>query len=222
MSTVTNAPGNGNESHDDLAGLPPIGAAEDGMTESGTAEDGGARGRTKRRPEPTESMLRRRRTSILVDGDPRLSRQIAASIEKSASVRLISGPQEVLVMNKVRESAQNSLFYLGEALLTECKVSLDSSVACAPEAGAALRSDTALGIGLILGENRERAYQLAVIDAAFNLEQPLPGHEQWLLMLAEEEARLAALAERGREKLDATRVEFSSMLTEEDRQGGAQ
>ena len=187
----------------------------------------GATERVKR----MSGMSRSRRTRILVDGDPSLSRRICGEIEELCSVRIVSGPHEVLVMNKVRESAKNTLFYLGEALITECKVSIRAG-----QQAEALDIDTradfpnlskpdepeAFGIGLIMGENRDRAYELAVIDAAFCLAEPLLGREGWLALLEREEARLAAERERGRGELEATRVEFASMFAQEGAGRGAQ
>lgn len=215
-------------------------------------------------------MTRQRRTRILVDAHPELAKRICSEVEALCELQLISGPRQVLVMNKLRESAQNSLFYLGEALLTECKVGIYVE-ACANvsgpgapavtaaataakagvaaeavaeaepgiEAGAAAQgavdaADTqaapatqpAVGIGLILGADRDRAFELAVIDAVFSLAQPLPeplatSYNQWLSLLEAEEQRLAALRQQQRDKLEATRVEFDSMLTEDDIKDGA-
>ncbi len=155
-------------------------------------------------------LSRNRRTHILVDGDPSLSQLLCAQIEEFFIVDLLHAPHEVLVMNRVRENARGSLFNLGEALLTECKVQIQH------KAG----SETAQGIGLVLGENRDLAYELAVIDAAFNLLEPLPQHELWIALLKEEEEHLEARRIQERRILDTTHVEFSSMLTEEDNKEG--
>ena len=199
----------------------------------------------------THDMTRKRRTRILIEGDPVLARYICANIEARTKISITSEPREVLVMNKVRETAKNSLFYLGEALLTECKVSIavegfrsgsgnslrgfslqaDATTAATTTAAAtaattattiaattavATTATTAQGIGLVMSERHELAYQLAVIDAAFSLPNKLPEHEQWCLMLIEEEDKLLKRAQQGRELLDKTRVEFQSMLTEDD------
>jgi alpha-D-ribose 1-methylphosphonate 5-triphosphate synthase subunit PhnG len=143
-------------------------------------------------------MNRERRTRILIDGDPALSHELCGQIEEDHPVRLVSAPREVLVMNKVRESAQSSLFYLGEALLTECRVMLRE----------------VMGIGLILGSHHRRAFELAVIDAAFSQPTPLPKQSQWVALLKQEEERIAAREVQLRKRLDATRVDFADMSTE--------
>jgi alpha-D-ribose 1-methylphosphonate 5-triphosphate synthase subunit PhnG len=138
------------------------------------------------------------RTRILVDGDPALSRDLCAEIESTYPVRVVSAPREVLVMNKVREGACGTLFYLGEALVTECR--------------AALLEVT--GIGLLLGSRPRRAFELAVIDAAFSRDVPLPEQERWTALLEREEKRLAEQAALVQRRLDATRVDFNSMAEE--------
>jgi alpha-D-ribose 1-methylphosphonate 5-triphosphate synthase subunit PhnG len=187
-------------------------------------------------------MVRARRTRVLVESDPVLARELCLAIEalcvlantageaaaekdaantkKSAAtktatekdaasseseyvLRVLSEPREVLVMNCVRESAGGSLFYLGEALLSECRVAIGSTV----------------GIGMALGATRERAYQLAVIDAAFNLPRPLSGQVRWQQRLLDAERALARVEAQRCRELQATKVEFLSMLTEEDRKG---
>jgi alpha-D-ribose 1-methylphosphonate 5-triphosphate synthase subunit PhnG len=145
-------------------------------------------------------MGRERRTRILVDGDPALSRSICEQIEERHTVRLISAPREVLVMNKVRESAGGSLFYLGEALLTECRVALGEVT----------------GFGLLLGSHHRRAFELAVIDAAFGQPEPLPEQAGWVSLLIQEEGRMAAREAQLHQRLDATRVEFAEMSAEEE------
>jgi alpha-D-ribose 1-methylphosphonate 5-triphosphate synthase subunit PhnG len=145
-------------------------------------------------------MERLRRTRILVDGDPGLSTELCARIRQRYSIVSLVEPREMLVVIRVRESARGSLFYLGEALATECRVLLDEVP----------------GIGLLLGSQRQRAFELAVIDAAMSAPVPLPEELDWVVLLQAEEARLAGALHIGQERIERTRVEFSSMLTQED------
>ena len=167
----------------------------------------------------TLTMSRTRRTRILIDGDPALAQHICAQIERHYVVDLISGPQEVLVMNLVRETARQTLFNLGEALLVECRVEIRAK-ACGREADPGA-STTAQGIGLLLGRDRCRAYELAVIDAAFALPEAAPEQEQWIRLLEQEEGFLEELRRKGQEILEMTHVEFNSMLTADDSKEGA-
>jgi alpha-D-ribose 1-methylphosphonate 5-triphosphate synthase subunit PhnG len=145
-------------------------------------------------------MSRERRTRILVDGDPALSRELCEQIERDHTVHVVGAPREVLVMNRVRESAQGSLFYLGEALLTECRVTLRETT----------------GIGLLLGSHHRRAFELAVIDAAFSQPAPLPQQARWTALLEREGGRIAAREAHLLQRLDATRVDFAEMSVEEE------
>ena len=161
------------------------------------------------------------RTRILVDGNPDLASQVSALFEKFCDVRLVSEPREVLVMNKVREPAKNSLFYLGEALLTECK----AEITVKKEADSVGAAQSSLGIGMILGSQHTRARDLAIIDAAFCLSEPLPAQlleafKQAISLLENEAMRLEEQSKKQCDKLEATRVEFASMFTEFDIEEG--
>ena len=99
-------------------------------------------------------MKRYERTRALVEGDPALARAIVCEVERDGSqgaVAVLDEPREELVMVQARETAQGSLFFLGEALMTSCRV----------------RVGDAVGLGLVLGSDRCRAYELAVVDAVF-------------------------------------------------------
>ena len=101
-------------------------------------------------------------------------------------------------MVKVRETAQCSLFYLGEALMTSCRVRLGDAV----------------GLGLVLGSDRCRAYELAVADAAFSGSGGRERLARWDIRLREE---LACIDKREAEEarlVAATKVDFSTMKVE--------
>ena len=91
-------------------------------------------------------MNRRRRTAILIDGSPSFAKDLAGEIERNYAIQVLSEPQHALTMIKLRETAKNSLFYLGEVLVTETKVQINNQ----------------LGIGIVVGNEEELSYQLAV------------------------------------------------------------
>lgn len=99
-------------------------------------------------------MERKVRTRILVEGDRTVLDQLAREIEQMHDVALVKEPTEELVMLRVRESAQRSQFYLGEALMTSCVV----------------RIGDAYGYGMVMGEDHDKAFDLAVVDAAYTLD----------------------------------------------------
>ena len=96
-------------------------------------------------------------------------------------------------MMKMRETSKNSLFYIGELLVTEAKVQIEGRI----------------GIGIIAGDDPEAAFDLAIIDAAFNA--GLEESSRWEQLLAAEESRIAGRQALEAERIDRTRVSFESM-----------
>ncbi|MDO4443158.1 MAG: phosphonate C-P lyase system protein PhnG [Slackia sp.] len=143
-------------------------------------------------------MRRRERTRILVKGDRGLAHRIAAEVEAAAHVDVIDAPREELVMVKVRESARRSLFYLGEALMTTCRVEV---------AGAT-------GKGMVLGSDRDRAYELAVIDAAYAAPAGSFATQAFDELLCDEARRIDEAAAERRAVIATTKVDFSTMEEE--------
>ena len=141
-------------------------------------------------------MKRYERTRALVEGDPALARAIVCEVERDGAqgaVAVLDEPREELVMVQARETAQGSLFFLGEALMTSCRV----------------RVGDAVGLGLVLGSDRCRAYELAVVDAVFSG----AAGDAWASLRAEL-ARVEARDQREARRTAATKVDFSTMKVE--------
>ncbi|MDD9266744.1 phosphonate C-P lyase system protein PhnG [Paenibacillus sp. MAHUQ-63] len=138
-------------------------------------------------------MSRKVRTEILVDGSLNLAAALAGEIKSSYPVALIEEPNHGLVMVRVRETAKMSLFYLGEVLVTECKV----------------RVEGALGIGIVKGDEPEKAYDLAVIDAAYAA--GLVETAAWFGRLQAEGQRIAADRHARHMQVLQTKVDFETM-----------
>jgi len=138
-------------------------------------------------------IARNRRTKILIDGSPDVAQKISQDICARYSIIELEAPNEGLVMVRMRETAQNTLFNLGEVLVTESKAMIND----------------AIGIGIVEGHRPELARELAVIDAAWTA--GLPECEKWEELLATEEKAIVSrrLAE-SRSILD-TRVRFETM-----------
>ena len=66
-------------------------------------------------------ITRLRRTRILVDGDERLAESFANEIARKHRVTVLEDANEGLAMIRMRESARNSRYNLGEVLVTEAK-----------------------------------------------------------------------------------------------------
>ena len=75
-------------------------------------------------------------------------------------------------MLKARDSISMQPFYLGEGLVTECSVSIQGK----------------FGFGAIMGEDPERSYQIAVVDAGFYDRLPLV--DSWIPELEREERNI--------------------------------
>ncbi len=138
-------------------------------------------------------MKRKRRMRILIEGSQELPKKLAHQIEQNYSLEMIMKPQGALTMIKMRETAKKTLFYLGEVLVTECKVKVGNQV----------------GIGIVIGMKEDLAYQLAVIDAAFKAE--LSEINEWIPLLEEEEKRMIAAKRLDAAIIQKTKVNFETM-----------
>jgi alpha-D-ribose 1-methylphosphonate 5-triphosphate synthase subunit PhnG len=136
---------------------------------------------------------RYRRTRILVLGKNGLASRLGSMIREKYPVREIEPANEGLVMIKMRETARNSLFYMGEVLVTEAKVRIGERV----------------GIGIVRGHKPELAEDLAVIDAAWAV--PLPECAGWESLLLEEEKQIEGNRARDEAGVLETRVSFETM-----------
>ena len=147
------------------------------------------------------SLRRYERTRALVDGGPSLAHEIVREVKDelgAEALKVLDEPREELVMVQARETAQGSLFFLGEALMTSCRV----------------RVGDAVGLGLVLGSDRCRAYELAVVDAVFSGAAGDAWASRWDTSLRAELARVEARDQREARRTAATKVDFSTMKVE--------
>jgi len=138
-------------------------------------------------------MKRKRRTRILVEGDPALRRQLAEEINAAHETVELEQPENGLIMITLRETARRSMFHLGEVMATECRVEVNGVI----------------GLGIIAGDDPEAARDLAIIDGAYNA--GLPECASWLELLEAEERRLAQVRVAEETRLLETRVRFETM-----------
>lgn len=97
-------------------------------------------------------MKRKERTKILLGMSDSLLRTLAKKICEEHTVEEIESPSHSLVMIQKRESARNSVFYLSELLVSECRVMVNG----------------VMGLGIVSGMNLKKSKHLAIIDAAYN------------------------------------------------------
>lgn len=138
-------------------------------------------------------MKRKQRTKICVHCDEKLLHKWAQLCEEQAEFNTIEEPSNALTMIKMRESAQNTLFYLGELLVSETRV----------------ECNTHIGIGLVQGDNFMKSYDMAVIDAAFNAN--IHGIDKIEKELLVEEKRQQKEIQKEIQKILKTRVKFETM-----------
>lgn len=130
---------------------------------------------------------------MLIEGSRELPRKLCEQIERHYTVSIVRGPEKSLVMSKARDSVSRQPFYLGEILVTECIVDIQGTH----------------GIGILIGEQAEKAYELAVVDAAMNAN--LPETKDWLSEIKAEEARLDARLKQEQALVMKTKVHFDTM-----------
>jgi alpha-D-ribose 1-methylphosphonate 5-triphosphate synthase subunit PhnG len=138
-------------------------------------------------------MKRRRRTEILINGSQKRVEDMAFLLKDKYQVKVIQEPESGLVMLKVRETSQKSLFYPGEVLVTECKVQIEGRI----------------GIGIVTGDQPELSYNLAVIDAAY--EANLPETIGWIELLENEEKVIQEQRAAANHSILKTKVNFETM-----------
>lgn len=138
-------------------------------------------------------MNRRRRTEILIKGNEKVAENLALEISHKYKVKMIQEPENGLVMVKMRETAKNSLFYLGEVFVTEAKVQINEK----------------LGIGIVSGNKPELSYWLAIIDAAYSA--GLEETRAWEKELEREETNINERIREQQAKIFNTKVNFDTM-----------
>ncbi|WP_028392534.1 phosphonate C-P lyase system protein PhnG [Bacillus cihuensis] len=138
-------------------------------------------------------MKRKERTEILIQGSSTIAKDLAKEIEMKYTVTVIQQPENGLVLLKARETAKKSLFYLGELLVTECKVQIQNSI----------------GIGIVKGYQEELAYCLAVIDAAYQAD--LTETRVWPHILEKEKENIQKNRQELHQSILRTKVSFETM-----------
>lgn len=133
------------------------------------------------------------RTKILVEGDHKLLPGFAGQIRKNYVVHTERGAKKSLAMTKARDSVSFQPFYIGEVLMTECTVSIHDI----------------FGFGAIMGEDYDRAYELAIVDAAFRA--GLPETKDWIPLLEKEEKRIEIKHQEELALVLRTKVDFGDL-----------
>ena len=127
---------------------------------------------------------------VICEADLNRLRAVVEELEKIYSIELTRQPSPCLSMLRAEDSLEKQEFFLGEALTTECEV----------------RVDSLSGYGLCLGDEAQRCYCIAVLDAL--RESRNPAVEAFI----EEEGKLIAAREQQEFGLiQRTQVDFKLM-----------
>ena len=97
-------------------------------------------------------MEKRRLTKILAKADGAVIAALSAEILKAHQPVIVKEPGKTLAMIKLREPVRQSLFYLGEIIVTEAVVEIDG----------------VRGRAVLMGDDAEKTLNMAIIDAAVN------------------------------------------------------
>lgn len=138
-------------------------------------------------------MKRKERTEILIEGNKELRERIASQIEKSSEVDIVQPSEQVLAMIRMRENSKRAIFNLGEVLVTRTVVKVNNQ----------------FGTGIIVGQNPQASYELALIDAAFT--SGWNETKQWMKWLKEEKEKITERKKEKAARILQTKVNFSTM-----------
>ncbi len=111
----------------------------------------------------------------------------------ASQIKILSGPQQGLVMLRMQETVADSQFNAGEVLVTEVRLELDGQ----------------FGFGMTMGQRPRQAMALALVDAARRKGGPLAA--QLDERLDELARQLQADRQKEYDLVAATKVDFETM-----------
>ena len=117
-------------------------------------------------------------------------------LEPQCRVQVVRPPGIAMTMIRAEDSVEGQPFYLGEALLTECEVSVDGQV----------------GYGICLGDEPVRSYCIAFIDALLTLSDIRCARVE--AFLTGQAALLDARLQEEHQHIQRTKVDFKLMEEE--------
>ena len=138
-------------------------------------------------------MEKKRLFRILSKADRKDVIHLGEELQQQYSLTIVKKPEKSLVMIKMREPVKNSLFYLGETIITEAVVQLEDTV----------------GTAVTMGDDFEKTLHMAIIDAAEN-----KGVFVYEDLLLEWEQAQRQKIEQENALFQKTKVDFHSMDSE--------
>lgn len=138
-------------------------------------------------------MEKKRLFQILSRADRRDVIALGKELQQQYAVTIVKKPEKSLTMIRMREPVKQSLFYLGEAIVTEAIVTLEGTV----------------GTAVTMGDDFEKTLYMAVIDAAEN--KGVFAHEDLLVKWEQTQQRRIA---QENAMFQQTKVDFHAMDSE--------
>lgn len=138
-------------------------------------------------------MKKRRLSYILAHTNIENLKKEVEKLENLYRVSTVKEPEMGLAMVKVKDGVYKENFYIGELLITECSVHLNGI----------------LGMGIVQGDNSERAYLMGVIDAAFNSEKVDKG--ELLKVIENWEKTIKDIYIEEKSMVEGSKVKFNTM-----------
>jgi len=97
-------------------------------------------------------MDKRRLTKALVRADKGEVAALSADIQKACRPVIVKEPGKSLAMIKLRDPVKQGMFFIGEVIVCEASVEIDG----------------VQGVSVLMGDDAEKALDMAIIDAAVN------------------------------------------------------
>lgn len=142
-------------------------------------------------------MEKQRLFRILANANNKRVKELSEKITENQEVIVVKEPSKTLTMIKMREPVKNSLFYIGEVMVSEAIVEINGIK----------------GMAVTMGDDFDKVLSMAIIDCGFNNGLPVMKKIESELVLIE------AKQEKRKEKENAmhlkTMVNFNTMSGEE-------
>lgn len=130
---------------------------------------------------------------VLIECDLTALKSFVTSIEPKYDIKVLRAPSICLTMVRAEDSVEHQEFYLGEALTSECEVAVNGTT----------------GYGICLGDEPERVYCIAVLDAI--LQDKTLYCEEVKTFLMEQERLIQAKEQEEFDQIMRTKVDFKLM-----------
>ncbi len=99
-------------------------------------------------------MEKQRLFKIMANMDRDEVSKLAYEVKQNYEITVVKPPHKTLTMVKVRESVKQTLFYLGEVIVSEAIIEIQGTK----------------GMAVTMGDDFDKVLDMAIIDCAFNIQ----------------------------------------------------